>query len=144
MSRETEIALLIFKENGEKRTVEEMFKIISKGEVDLYLRLFCKSNQDIKKIDDYVNKVSETLREIQSKIYKIDIEINNKETEINNVFLTEDECEKIIKEYENLLKNKSILENKQLKLLKEDKNNKSDLLFEKLEQEIRSIFEDKE
>lgn len=144
MSRETEIALLIFKENGEKRTVEEMFKIISKGEVDLYLRLFYKSNQDIKKIDDYVNKVSETLREIQSKIYKIDIEINNKETEINNVFLTEDECEKIIKEYENLLKNKSILENKQLKLLKEDKNNKSDLLFEKLEQEIRSIFEDKE
>ena len=79
MSRETEIALLIFKENGEKRTVEEMFKIISKGEVDLYLRLFYKSNQDIKKIDDYVNKVSETLREIQSKIYKIDIEINNKE-----------------------------------------------------------------
>ena len=144
MSRETEIALLIFKENGEKRTVEEMFKIISKGEVDLYLRLFYKSNQDIKKIDDYVNKVSETLREIQSKIYKIDIEINNKETEINNVFLTEDECEKIIKEYENLLKNKSILENKQLKLLKEDKNNKSDLLFEQLEQEIRSIFEDKE
>ena len=144
MSRETEIALLIFKENGEKRTVEEMFKIISKGEVDLSLRLFYKSNQDIKKIDDYVNKVSETLREIQSKIYKIDIEINNKETEINNVFLTEDEYEKIIKEYENLLKNKSILENKQLKLLKEDKNNKSDLLFEQLEQEIRSIFEDKE
>ncbi len=144
MSRETEIALLIFKENGEKRTVEEMFKIISKGEVDLYLRLFYKSNQDIKKIDDYVNKVSETLREIQSKIYNIDIEINNKENEINNVFLTEDEYEKIIKEYENLLKNKSILENKQLKLLKENKNNKSDLLFEQLEQEIRSIFEDKE
>lgn len=144
MSRETEIALLIFKENGEKRTVEEMFKIISKGEVDLYLRLFYKSNQDIKKIDDYVNKVSETLREIQSKIYNIDIKINNKENEINNVFLTEDEYEKIIKEYENLLKNKSILENKQLKLLKENKNNKSDLLFEQLEQEIRSIFEDKE